>query len=59
MKTLGMVLYLPLFLVFVACGVKGKPLPPKTPREIGIGKPLYKGVDDELADPKKKKEDEK
>lgn len=31
-----------------ACGVKGKPLPPETPREIGIGKPQYKGIDKEL-----------
>ena len=37
-----------------ACGVKGKPLPPKTPREIGIGKPLYKGVDKELNENRKK-----
>ncbi len=38
-----------------ACGVKGRPLPPKTPREIGIGKPLYKGVDQEMNESKKKK----
>jgi len=38
-----------LFLFLLAsCGVKGKPLPPEKPREIGIGKPLYKGVDQEL-----------
>lgn len=42
----------------VACGVKGKPLPPKTPREIGIGKPLYKGVDEEMKDSKKKEKKE-
>ena len=45
-------------LIFVfalsSCGVKGKPLPPKTPREIGIGKPLYKGVDKELNEKRKK-----
>lgn len=45
------------FLVFTgACGVKGKPLPPETPREIGIGKPQYEGVDKELQEDKKKKE---
>ena len=38
----------------LGCGVKGRPLPPETPREIGIGKPLYKGVDQELKDDKKK-----
>lgn len=34
--------------VLTGCGVKGRPLPPKTPREIGIGKPIYKGVDQEM-----------
>ena len=38
------------------CGVKGRPLPPETPREIGIGKPQYKGVDKELNESKKKAE---
>ncbi len=38
-----------LLVFFIAgCGVKGRPLPPKTPREIGIGKPIYKGVDQEM-----------
>lgn len=39
-----------------SCGVKGRPLPPETPREIGIGKPQYKGVDKELNKSKKKAE---
>lgn len=42
-----------------ACGVKGKPLPPEVPREIGIGKPQYEGVDKELNESKKKDEKEK
>lgn len=42
--------------VIQACGVKGKPIPPETPREMGIGKPQYKGVDNEL---NKKNKDEK
>lgn len=47
----------PLFMMTLSlgCGVKGRPLPPKTPREIGIGKPQYKGVDQELEESKKKK----
>ena len=43
----------------LSCGVKGKPLPPDTPRDIGIGKPLYKGVDDELNKSKSKAEKER
>lgn len=49
-----------------SCGVKGKPLPPETPREIGIGKPQYLGVDEEMklstpppAEEEKKQEEEK
>ncbi len=30
------------------CGVKGRPLPPETPSEMGIGRPVFKGVDNEL-----------
>jgi hypothetical protein len=41
-------------LFLCSCGVKGKPLPPLKKREIGIGKPLYKGVDDELNENQKK-----
>ena len=37
-----------LIVLLLGCGVKGRPLPPETPREIGIGKPQYKGVDQEL-----------
>jgi hypothetical protein len=36
------------------CGVKGRPLPPENPREIGIGKPVYEGVDQEMQETKKK-----
>ncbi|MCB0377629.1 MAG: hypothetical protein KDD33_03990 [Bdellovibrionales bacterium] len=37
-----------LCLISVGCGVKGNPLPPETPRELGTGRPQYKGVDMEL-----------
>ncbi|MGE0631339.1 MAG: hypothetical protein AB7O96_02955 [Pseudobdellovibrionaceae bacterium] len=35
-----------LFMLFglCACGVKGKPLPPLTPTEIGRGEPTYQGA---------------
>ncbi len=50
-------LFSSVFLSF--CGVKGKPLPPEVPREIGIGQPQYKGVDQELKEAKKKKSKER
>lgn len=34
-----------------ACGVKGDPIPPKTPRDLGRGQPTYKGATQELAPP--------
>ena len=40
-----------LFIGLASCGVKGRPLPPDTPREIGIGKPSYEGIDKELTAP--------
>ena len=46
----------------LSCGVKGDPVPPMTPAEIGSGKPLFKGEDDESMSPLKKTynpEDEK
>jgi hypothetical protein len=48
----------------LSCGVKGRPLPPEPPRELGIGKPVYPGVDrsilpDNNADDQKNKEDRK
>jgi hypothetical protein len=55
MKRYRVVSLLVSFLFCVACGVKGRPLPPKNPRDIGIGKPVYKGVDEELKDSAKKK----
>lgn len=48
----------------ISCGVKGRPLPPLTPREIGYGKPQYKGANqavdlkEETEDKKKKKGDQ-
>ncbi len=35
----------------VGCGVKGDPLPPLTPAELGRGVPTYKGATEELAYP--------
>jgi len=57
----------------IGCGVKGDPVPPKIPAELGRGQPTYKGATENLAfptvppvmapsavdDSKKKKEDEK
>lgn len=36
----------------VACGVKGDPVPPKSPKDLGRGQPTYKGATEELAIPK-------
>ncbi|MEM7645300.1 MAG: hypothetical protein AAF203_00195 [Pseudomonadota bacterium] len=57
MKNLGLILILG-FLVF-GCGVKGKPLPPKKPRGIGIGEPRFQGVDDELKKNSKEEKEKK
>ena len=38
------VFFLFFFLFNTACGVKGRPLPPLQPREIGYGRPQYKGA---------------
>ncbi len=46
-----MLLVLPLLLLEVACGVKGDPIPPKIPSELGRGQPTYKGATEELAFP--------
>jgi hypothetical protein len=42
------------FILFLAsivssCGVKGDPIPPKTPKDLGRGQPTYKGATQELA----------
>jgi hypothetical protein len=38
-----------IFMVFgmIACGVKGRPLPPLEPPSIGIGEPIYLNKKDE------------
>lgn len=51
-----LILFVSILFFQLGCGVKGKPLPPETPREIGIGKPQFKGVDDELKKNKSEKE---
>ena len=35
----------------VGCGVKGDPIPPKIPAELGRGQPTYKGATEDLAFP--------
>lgn len=42
-----------LFLFFgvVACGVKGDPLPPEKPAEIGRGRPTFKRATEPLRQP--------
>lgn len=35
----------------VGCGVKGDPVPPKIPAELGRGQPTYKGATEDLAFP--------
>jgi hypothetical protein len=34
-----------------ACGVRGDPVPPKTPTPLGRGEPTYKGATQNLAFP--------
>lgn len=35
----------------LGCGVKGDPVPPKIPAELGRGQPTYKGATEDLAFP--------
>lgn len=35
----------------IGCGVKGDPIPPKIPAELGRGQPTYKGATESLAFP--------
>ena len=35
----------------VGCGVRGDPVPPKIPAELGRGQPTYKGATQDLAFP--------
>lgn len=35
----------------IACGVRGDPVPPKIPTELGRGQPTYKGATEDLAFP--------
>jgi hypothetical protein len=35
----------------IACGVRGDPVPPKIPVELGRGQPTYRGATEDLAFP--------
>jgi hypothetical protein len=35
----------------LGCGVRGDPVPPKIPAELGRGQPTYKGATEDLAFP--------
>ena len=43
-----LLLLLIISMIFVNCGVKGKPLPPADLPEIGDGRPTYKGANKKL-----------
>jgi hypothetical protein len=64
LRRLSLILFYLLLSFTPSCGVKGRPLPPEPPRELGIGKPVYPGVDrsilpDSNVDDQKNKEDRK
>ena len=47
-------LYFALFSLLAACGVRGDPMAPLVPTEIGRGQPTYRGATESLAnDPEK------
>lgn len=50
-----------LILIFCisGCGVKGDPLPPLTPTELGRGQPTYKSATEDLIIPEIDKTEEK
>ncbi len=54
----GFIIVILMSLLIIGCGVKGRPLPPDTPSEIGIGRPVFKGVDQELNGSVKKNSEE-
>lgn len=37
-----------IFFCFLGCGVKGDPLPPEKPPELGRGRPTYKRATEEI-----------
>ncbi|MEQ1876760.1 MAG: hypothetical protein ABL958_08940 [Bdellovibrionia bacterium] len=45
------ILILGAFFVVAGCGVRGDPIPPGTPAELGRGKPNYKRATEDLAFP--------
>jgi hypothetical protein len=45
------ILLLASLVVFVACGVKGKPNPPTTPAPLGRGEPMYKDTQKKKPNP--------
>jgi hypothetical protein len=48
MKTVWAIIFLG---ALVGCGVKGDPVPPGTPAELGRGQPTYKKATEEFAFP--------
>lgn len=51
MKMSTYVLILIVCLGFVGCGVKGDPIPPQKPPELGRGEPTYRRATEEFAFP--------
>ena len=45
------IVFLGVFVLQLACGVKGDPLPPESPVEIGRGRPTYKKASEEVSLP--------
>jgi hypothetical protein len=52
----GAVVWIAGFAVLSACGVKGDPLPPEKPMEIGRGRPTYKKATEGIRIDKTKQE---
>ncbi len=53
MKTLKriIIIFLIAMIGHAGCGVRGDPVPPKIPAELGRGQPTYKGATENLAFP--------
>ena len=55
MKTSLLLIFL---FAFSACGVKGDPLPPEKPAELGRGRPTYKKATQDIRVEKKRRTDD-